>query len=302
MITALVRVIKYGIQNFLRNAWLSGATIVVMVMTLTVFGGLIIGNIIARTVINSIQEKIDISVYFKNDSPEDEILRIKSILESLPEVKMVEYVSKEEALSIFKEKHKDDATISQALEQLNENPLLASLNIKARQPEEYSVIAGYLNNDSIKPFVEKVSYSQNAAVINRLNKILSISRNGGMILTIVMTLIAILITFNTIRLAIYSSRESINIMKLVGGSNFFIRTPFLVEGVIYGIISAFLSLLVIGPVVYFASPYIKVMIPELNLWQKFMSDILVFFSYQLIFGVGVGLVSSFIAIGKYLKD
>ncbi|OGM89865.1 hypothetical protein A2108_01020 [Candidatus Wolfebacteria bacterium GWA1_42_9] len=179
---------------------------------------------------------------------------------------------------------------------------MASLNIKARDSEEYPVIAGYLNNDSIKPFVNKVSYSQNAAVINRLNKILSISRKGGLALTAIMTLIAILITFNTVRLAIYSSRESINIMRLVGGSNFFIRSPFLVEGMIYGVISAVISLLVITPVVYFVSPYASIMVPELNLWGDFLSGLIPLLFYQLLFGVGVGLVSSFIAIGKYLKD
>ncbi|KKS82260.1 MAG: hypothetical protein UV58_C0011G0014 [Candidatus Wolfebacteria bacterium GW2011_GWC1_43_10] len=302
MITTLLRIVKYGLQNFFRNIWLSTATIVVMAMTLIVFGGLIMGNVITNTIIASIQDKIDISVYFKNESPEDEILRIKSTLETLPEVKSIEYVSKDDALAIFKERHKDDPTISQAIEQLNENPLLASLNIKARDSEEYPVIAGYLNNDSIKPFVNKVSYSQNAAVINRLNKILSISRKGGLALTAIMTLIAILITFNTVRLAIYSSRESINIMRLVGGSNFFIRSPFLVEGMIYGVISAVISLLVITPVVYFVSPYASIMVPELNLWGDFLSGLIPLLFYQLLFGVGVGLVSSFIAIGKYLKD
>jgi len=302
MLTTLVRIIKYGKQNFTRNAWLSMATIAIMALALLVFASLLIFNVMTRTIITSIEDKIDVSVYFKNTTGEDDILRIKSTLQGLPEVKNVDYVSKDEALAIFKDKHKNDPTIAQAIEQLNENPLLASLNIKARNPNEYPVIAGYLNNDSIKPFIEKVSYAQNAGVIDRLNRILSTTQKGGWGLTAFISLIAILITFNTIRLAIYSNRESINIMRLVGGSNFFIRGPFLIEGILYGIISAIVSLLLLAPIIYFISPYTNAIVPELYLWSYFVSNLVVLFIYQVLFGVGLGIVSSFIAIGKYLKD
>jgi len=302
MLTTLVRIIKYGKQNFTRNAWLSMATIAIMALALLVFASLLIFNVMTRTIITSIEDKIDVSVYFKNTTGEDDILRIKSTLQGLPEVKNVDYVSKDEALAIFKDKHKNDPTIAQAIEQLNENPLLASLNIKARNPNEYPVIAGYLNNDSIKPFIEKVSYAQNAGVIDRLNRILSTTQKGGWGLTAFISLIAILITFNTIRLAIYSNRESINIMRLVGGSNFFIRGPFLIEGILYGIISAIVSLLLLAPIIYFISPYTNAIVPELYLWSYFVSNLVVLFVYQVLFGVGLGIVSSFIAIGKYLKE
>jgi len=302
MLTTLVRIIKYGKQNFARNAWLSTATIAIMALALLVFASLLIFNVMTRTIIASIEDKIDVSVYFKNTTGEDDILRIKSTLQGLPEVKNVDYVSKDEALAIFKDKHKNDPTIAQAIEQLNENPLLASLNIKARNPNEYPVIVGYLNNDSIKPFIEKVSYAQNAGVIDRLNKILSTTQKGGWGLTAFISLIAILITFNTIRLAIYSNRESINIMRLVGGSNFFIRGPFLIEGILYGIISAIVSLLLLAPIIYFISPYTNAIVPELYLWSYFVSNLAVLFVYQVLFGVGLGIVSSFIAIGKYLKE
>jgi cell division transport system permease protein len=297
-----MRIIKYGKQNFARNAWLSTATIAIMTLALMVFGGLLIFNVMTRTIVSSIEDKIDISVYFKADTAEDDILRIQSTLQGLPEVKNVEYVSKDEALAIFKDKHKNDQTITQSIEQLNSNPLLASLNIKARDTKEYSVIAGYLNNDSISPFVEKVSYAQNADVIDRLNRILSTAQNTGLGLTIVMALIAILITFNTIRLAIYSNRESVNIMRLVGGSNFFIRGPFLIEGILYGVISAIVSLALTAPIIYFISPYATAIIPELFIWQYFLVHLPLLLIYEILFGIGLGIVSSFIAMGKYLKD
>ncbi len=302
MLTTLSRIIKYGVQNFTRNAWLSTATVLVMVLSLIAFAGLNLFNVTTKTIITSVQDKIDISVFFKGSTAEDDVLRIKSTLESLPEVKAVEYVSKDKALEVFKEKHQGDTTISQAIEQLNQNPLLASLNIKARNTSEYGVIDQYLKNDSIGPFVERVTYSQNQTVIDRLNRILKTAETGGLALTIFMSLIAVLITFNTIRLAIYSNRESISIMRLVGGSNFFTRGPFLVEGILYGALSAVISVFLVMPVVYFLSPYGTVLVPELNVWNYFTSHIFGIFFYQLLFGVLLGLVSSFFAIQKYLKE
>ena len=302
MLTTSSRIIKYGVQNFTRNAWLSTATVLVMVLSLIAFAGLSLFNVTTKTIIASVQDKIDISVFFKGSTAEDDVLRIKSTLESLPEVKAVEYVSKDKALEVFKEKHQGDATISQAIEQLNQNPLLASLNIKARNTSEYGTIDQYLKNDSIGPFVERVTYSQNQTVIDRLNKILKTAETGGLALTIFMSLIAVLITFNTIRLAIYSNRESISIMRLVGGSNFFTRGPFLVEGILYGALSAVISVFLVMPVVYFLSPYGTVLVPELNIWDYFTAHIFGIFFSQLLFGILLGLVSSFFAIQKYLKD
>ncbi len=303
MITTIVRITKYGWQNFTRNAWLSTATIAVMVLALSVFLGLIIFNVMTGTIISSIENKINISVYFKANTAEDDILNVQSQLKSLPEVASVDYISKDQALATFEEKHQNDPTISQAIDQLGSNPLLASLNIRATNPNQYQIIADYLNNNSsIQPFVEKISYAQNAGIIDRLNRILTIAQRGGIGLTILMALIAMLITFNTIRLAIYSNRESITIMRLVGGSNFFVRGQFLVEGAVYGIVSAIVSMVLMAPVIYFISPYGTTLVPEMDMWHYFVSHSPLLFLYELLFGVVLGLVSSFFAAGKYLRE
>ncbi len=303
MITTIVRITKYGWQNFTRNAWLSTATVAVMVLALSVFLGLVMFNVMTGTIISSIENKINISVYFKADTSEDDILNVQSQLKSLAEVASVDYVSKDQALAVFQEKHQNDPTISQALDQLGSNPLLASLNIHANNPNQYQIIAEYLDtNSSIQPFVEKISYAQNAGIIDRLNRILTIARRGGIALTVLMALVAMLITFNTIRLAIYSNRESITIMRLVGGSNFFVRGQFLFEGVVYGVLSAIVSMLLIAPVIYFISPYGTILVPEMDVWHYFVSHSPLLFLYGLIFGVVLGLISSFFAAGKYLRE
>ena len=129
MATTLYRIIKYGFQSFWRNGWLSVATIVIMVLALLVLEGLIVFGVLARTAIVTLEDKIDISVYFKSTAPEDDILKLEQALESLAEVKKVEYISRDKALAIFKQKHEGDLTISKALGELGDNPLLASLNV-----------------------------------------------------------------------------------------------------------------------------------------------------------------------------
>ncbi|MEK7168299.1 MAG: permease-like cell division protein FtsX, partial [Patescibacteria group bacterium] len=213
MLTTLFRIIKNGFLGFRRNGWLSMATLSIIILALLVFEGIIIFNILTKTALTSLQDKIDISIYFKTNTPEDEILKTKKSLETLAEVKNIEYIPRDKALEIFKERHKNDSAISQSLEELQDNPLLASLNIKAYNPKEYAIIAGHLDEASFKGWFEKVTYAQNAVVIERLGRIIDTAQKGGLILIIFIALIAVLVTFNTIRLAIYSNREEIGIMR-----------------------------------------------------------------------------------------
>ncbi len=301
MFTNLSRIIKYGLAGFWRNGWLSTATIAVVFLVLVGFGGLLIFNSVTNIFISDIQDKIDISVYFKSDAPEDQILNIQKALQSLAEVKSVDYISRDQALEIFKTQHQADQNVSQALDELNANPLSASLNIKANELKDYSVIDSYLAGDAFKEYISKVSYTQNVNVIDRLQRVKSIAQQGGFILIVIISLLAALIIFNTIRLAIYSSREEFGIMRLVGGSNFFIRGPYMIEGMLYGLISGILSVLAITIFVYYTAPYLRIFVPDVNGWSYYTSHLASFFIYQLIFGIGLGVISSYIAVRKYLK-
>ncbi len=301
MLTTLFRIIKYGLLGFWRNGWLSTATLSIIVLALMVFEGLMIFNVLTKIALESIQSKIDISVYFKVNTPEDNILQIKKSLESLAEVKNVEYISRDKALEIFRQRHANDPAITQSLEELKDNPLLASLNIKAYDPKQYVNIADYLENSSLKDRFEKITYAQNAVVIERLSRIIDTAEKGGLIFIIFLALIAVLVTFNTIRLAIYSSREEIGIMRLVGAPNSFIRGPYVVEGVIYGLVAGILSIIIAAPIIYFIYPYIKIFIPEMNLWSYFTGHLFRLLGYQLLFGIGLGIISSLIAMRKYLE-
>lgn len=301
MLISLTRIIKYGIHNFIRNGWLSVSTIGIMILALIVFEGLILFNYTGKQAVASIQEKIDISVYFKSNVPEDSILNVKRSLEGLDEVKFVEYVSREKALEEFKAKHAGDETILKTLGELEENPLLASLNVKAKELNQYDTIASYLETPSLKDLIEKVTYAQNQIVINRLSSILRTLNQGIAVMTIFLAFLAVIVTFNTIRLAIFSASEQINIMRLVGASNSFIRGPFLIEGIIYGITAAIVSFILYVPIIQLVSPKIANFITDVSLTSYLGSNWLTLLGYQILFGLTLSLLSSTIAIRKYLR-
>jgi cell division transport system permease protein len=248
----------------------------------------------------TLEDKIDITVSFKTITPEDEVLNIKRSLETLNEVKEVKYTSQAEALEIFKERHAGDEAIIQALRELGDNPLEASLNVKANKTDQYAQIAAYFENPVLGRYISNVSYAENQVVIDRLNSIISNINRGGFLATLVLILIAGLVVFNTIRLAIYASRDEIGIMRAVGASNSFVRGPFVIQGIVSGIVSAIFSIFIALTSVYSVSPYISQAIPEVSLFHYFLTNIHLLFIYLLLAGVIVSGLSSFVAVRRYL--
>ncbi len=301
MATLLSRIMRYGWQNFSRGGWLSAATLTAIVLALLVFQSLIVFTVITKTSLGILRDKIDISVYFKTATPEPEILKIKDALEKMPETERVEYVSRDRALATFQDAHKDDLAITQALEELKENPLSAVLNIKAKNPSQYASIAKTLEGNEWRPLTSKITYRENQKIIDRLGKVIDISNRLGLIITIILTLTAIVITFNTVSLAIYSNRDEIGIMRLVGAPTSLISGPYVVEGVIYGVIGAIISLALFWPVVLWGAPYLKYFIADLDLRTYFSANLFSLVGYQFLFGIALGVISSNFAIQKYLK-
>lgn len=301
MWTSFKRIIKWAFKNFWRNGWLSTATVSIMTLTLLVITVLLMVNIIANAVLENLEKKIDISVYFKLETSEEEILDVKSQLEELEEVDSIAYTSQEEALINFKEKHKDNPILLQSLEELEINPLEASLNIKARETSQYASINQFLEGVYYQDVIDKVNYMQNKEVIDKLSGIILDVKTAGLGLTILLALIVFLVTFNSIRLAIYSSREEISVMRLVGATNWFIRGPFIVEGILYGIIATIATLAILYPVFYFLSPKISGFLPIGDIFAYFQANLLSFLLLLLGIGIILGGFSSLIAVRKYLK-
>ena len=271
-----------------------------MSMVLFVLGGMVFLGALANTVLESLEEKVDITVYFTADAPAEQMSKVKREVEALPETEKATYVSRDQALVEFREKHRGNALIVSALDEVGDNPLLASLNIKAKDATSYAAISKFFLEKNY-PVVEKINYFENQAVIDRLGSILGTARGTGALLAVFLAFIAVLVAFNTVRLAIYTAREEIGIMRLVGATSWFIRGPFLISGVLYGAVAALATVIVFFPLTWLISPKLALLIPDFNLFQYLLTNLIEFSAIMFFAGIALGVTSSFIAMRRYLQ-
>ena len=213
----------------------------------------------------------------------------------------MEYVSKEQALGDFKLKHAGDTLIQESLAELDTNPLQASLNIKAQDSSQYAFITSFLEGNKFRSVVDKINFYENEAVIKRIEIIYRGVQNWGFIMTAILALVAVLVTFNTIRLTMYNQKQEIEIMRLVGGSNWHIKAPYLVEGGLYGAFAATIAVVLFYPLVIFISPKVESLMPNLGLIGYFVSNGFQFVFTVFFVGISLGVVSSLVAIRKFLR-
>lgn len=299
--TSLKRIIKTGFKNFFRNIALSLATIFIMVMVISLVTFLFFLRPVSDILISDVEQKVDVSVYFKDDIPEEDIVLAKAEIGKIAQVKEVEYISREQALQVFLDKHRDDQVLIDSLSEVGYNPFLASLNIKAKEATQYQEITSFLEAGQFKDLIDNIDYSQRKPVIDKVYSFTSGVKKMAIGFGAVFGLIAVLIAFNTVRIAIHNSNEEIAIMRLVGASNWFIRGPFLIQGIIVGFSSALITVLITLGVVLAIDGKIKMLIPNISVFSIFLSEAGVLFLIQMATGVGLGIVSSYIAVRKYLK-
>jgi cell division transport system permease protein len=254
--------------------------------------------------LDNIQDKVDINVYFAVDAQQPAIDELKTSLEALPDVEEVIFTSRETALEEFMERHKNDDTIKKGLEELGDNPLGASLSIRAKETSQYEGISNYLTEiqtreNGTKPFIEEINYTKNKEAIDKLTNIINAVERSTFIAMLVLVAASILITFNTIRLAIYTTREEIGVMRLVGASNAFIRGPFMLQGIMYGVIAGVLALLIVYPLLMWIGPETETFF-QFNIFNYFVQDFLRIFGIIIGAGVLLGIVSSILAVTRYL--
>ncbi len=299
------RVIKAGFFNFWRNSWVSLATILIVVIALFTLGSIVFARAVLQYTLLDIQSKVDISVYFKPDASEENILAMRESILKLPEVKTAEYVSKEKALETFKDRHKNNALITQSLDELGENPLGASLNISAKEISQYASIAKFLEDlektDGNNSIIYKINYFQNKVVIDKLSQILDSANTLGLVLSLILIGTSMLVTFNTIRLAIYTAREEIGVMRLVGASNKFVSGPFVIEGAMYGVIGAFITMIVFYPLSLWLGSKSATFFGGINVFDYYTGNFFQIFGLLLGVGILLGVVSSLVAVRRYLK-
>lgn len=304
----LKRILRWGAVSFIRNGMVSFSSVLVMVIALFMIGSTILLSVFLTSTLMDMQDKIDVNVYFSVDAPENDILSLKNNLELLPEIASIVFVSKDKALEEFKERHKNDALTIQALQELGENPLRARFNIKAVSPDQYSVIAKMLEEDTALSsqygagFIDKVNYEDNKLAIERMKKIMDGAERGGVAVTLVLIFISILITFNTIRLAIYISKEEIGIMKLVGASSIYIRGPFVIAGGLYGVVAALITMGLFWPITLYIKNQTEDLYGGIDLFKYYISNFNEIFLIIFLSGIVLGAFSSYLAVRRHLRN
>ncbi len=272
-----------------------------MAATIFILTSIFLFQGMAGFLLESLQNKFDISVYFKEGLIEPEILQTKELILALPGVKSIDYVSKEQALADFTEKHKYDDLINQALEELGDNPFPASLNIRTDSVADYDAVEEFLKDSRFEELIEKVDYYQRKPVIEKFYGAVGDLWLLGILAVVLISIIAFSISFVATRLAVHNSGEEINIMQLVGASKWFIRGPFLAQGVICGLMAGLANLVLFLPLTYFLSAKIFSLTGGFEMFRYFTGSLLAFLGLQLLVGAGLGAISSLAAVGKYLE-
>ena len=299
--TNIKRVVKSGFVNFSRNAFVSLSSILIMTVTLSVIGSLLFLSALLDASLTALKNKVDINVYFVAEAPEEEILSLRRSLEALPEVKEIEYVSREEALARFTARHENDELTLQALQELGENPLGAVLNIKAKETSEYEGIVAFLEGEDVlrageERIIDDINYNKNKLAIDRLTRIIGASERLGFGVILVLAIISVLITLNTIRLSIYIAREEISVMRLVGASNRYIRGPFVITGILYGLVAGLITLILLYPVSYWLGDVTLNFFNGFAIFPYYLAHFGEFFGIIMGSGVLLGAVSSYAAV------
>jgi cell division transport system permease protein len=302
------RIFRAGFLDFSRNAFVSFAAILVMTVTLFILGLIIFTGVILDSTLQDLRNQADVNVYFTVNAPEDQILQLQKSLQALPEVASVEYVSADDALAAFRAKHQDDQLTLQALDELGGNPLGAVLNIRAKDISQYDAIATFLQGQEAlsagqTPIIDKINFFDEAhrAALDRLQSITTSAQRLGLILIIILALTTIAISFNTMRLAIYTSRDEIQVMRLVGAGRGYIRAPFMVEGVLYGLVAGIVTLLLFYPLTWWLGNSTASFFGGINVFTYYLSHFALFFLIIVGTGVVLGGLASWLATRRYLK-
>lgn len=303
MIT-LWRIMQSGFRNFMRNAWLSTAATVVMVVTLSFLLVSFIANMSLTATIKGVVGKIDVSIYLKDSTTLEQTKDLQQRLSKVENVQSIEYISKDEALKRFRQQVKNDPKLLGAVNEVS-NPLPASFAVKTFDPKKLQPIVAFASQSDVKPFLDSqqpITYAgDRKAAIDRIVRVSNFIKNTGLGASLLFMVISVLIIFNTIRMAIFSRREEIEIMRLVGATNWFIRGPFLFEASLYGVIAAFVAVSLTYGLIRVSGAKIASYIDFASTMNFFSANALSIVIISIVIGVGIGIVSSLLAMTRYLK-
>lgn len=303
-----MRIIRTGAVNFGRNTWLAMAAMAVMVVTLTIILFSVVTSATFNHTITQINNKINISIYLNDSVTDQQRQNLTDQLRGLSQVKDVSYVSKDQALAEYKAQNANNKDLLTAIDETG-NPLPASIQVSPVDPGKIDQIQHLLSQPTTIALEDPqagTSYSgDRKAAIDKIAHATDILKRVGVVAVLVFALISMLIIFNTIQMAIFNRRDELTIMRLLGASTWYIRGPFVVESIMYGIISAIISIVLIDALFIVASSGLQA--SSLGLLDigysntYFHHNFLWILTMQLGVGIVIGAASSVIATRRYLK-
>jgi len=300
------RISRTGFVNFFRNGFVTLSAVLIMTITLFVLSTIVLSGALLKNTLSDIKDKVDVNVYFLPEASENAVLEVQKQIENLPEVDFVQYVSREQALEDFEFNYRNNEEILEALDELEENPLGAILNIKTKETSQYESVSIFLEQnypvDLPESIVDNVNFNQNKEIIDKLTEIIDSGENLGTFITALFILISILITFNTIRLSMHISRNEIKVMRLVGASGSYISGPFIITGIMYGITASIITLVLLYPITYWIGPTTASFFGGLSVFEYYLKSFSEIFLIIFFSSILIGSISSFFAIKKYLRE
>lgn len=299
---SLWRIIKFSLQDIVRNIWLTIVTITILLLALFSINTLATVRLISDNAVAAIKEKIDISLFLKPDTVESEIIALKNEIAASPKVKDVVYTSKQSAIDSFRAKYENDPTVLAALKELGRNPLSPSLTVIPKNFDESNLVINDLKllDSSI---IESRDFSDNTLILNKINNITKRVNEVGLIIILIFALTSLLVVYNAIRVAIYTHRQEIEIMRLVGASNFFIYMPYIFSAFVYAFLSVLIVISIFYPFLTLLQPYLETFFMgyNVNILSYFVDNFALIFGIQFLAVLVINVVASLFAVRKYAK-
>ncbi len=297
----ITRLTKFGLVNFVRNLWLNLLATFVMSLTLMIITVLLISAFFVQSEIKNIESKIDFEIYLNDGTTDDKIDVLKQAITNTVEVSEMKLITKEEAVERYKEIFGDREKLITYIEQ--ENPLKQSLIVKTNNPDDLEKVSKVVNESDFKDLIYSSSYSRNRDIIVKLMGVIDFVQKAGILIGLLFIFIAVAVVFSTVRIAIYSRKDEIEIMKLVGATDWFVHAPFLIESGLFGVFAAIFSTIMVSTVGYYmsliAQSYLGV---SGDFFGQFVDKYLLFIIvFQLLLGVTISVASAFVAIRNHLK-
>jgi cell division transport system permease protein len=300
-----IRVIKFALQSIFRNFWLSVVTVIIITLALFSISFLLIFNLLAQHTMSVVENKTDVYIDLTSKATSEQAQILTDELKKLPAIKEVKFITPEETLEQFKKRHENDALMMESLNSLEENPFQGSILITVYNIDDFPVILNELSQKEYAEYleIEDREFTDSKFLIEKISEYSKKIQHGGLAISLLFVLISVLVVFNTIQVGIYTHREEIGIMRLVGASNSFIRSPFLIEGVFYSFMAIVILMIFIYPLLALAQPYVDNFLKEYstNLVSEVNHNFLMIFGGQFLVAVIITILSSLIAVRRYIK-